>query len=708
MAERSDAGTASASLVRAPRPIYVVACDISVDDDRFRPVITELQPDASLTSFDEDLLPALPALWYAMHLPKTRFEVVDMELPAIRANASESRRHELLLMPARLLKEPTIVDMLCRHGEPAIILCPAQHLEAARAVSSHVGFVLEPAPVDSFSQASLDAHWAALAESWARDWPEGTRLAPKAPVWSPAISRQGSHLAWKNFRRLLGHEREVPPEEDDPYDLAFHQLYARSLAESLTQLEDQGVGPDEAPAAMEELLPRVAATIRIPLAISLPGVSPVYERLVRRAVQAASPVPTTQSAAIVTDAHVADVLALVVGHQAAGDGSMGVVLTDPVPPEAFHALADLERHWTTGAVPAKEEKLRRRLDETMAALWTDELRRVLRSTSQIDAYTNFPIGLLRPPGHTAPLAAQIPIAYRPLNPLTRTLQQQVGADQFADLSEGYTVLVAECINPDDPVGQVSREAWAHLRDDLVGSREPMNVVLEEAVTPAAVRAAVQEHKPEILILSAHGVYPREGNVAGLRIGDDFSLGLDLGPMPPLVILSACNSGPRGGGAVAVTDLLIRQGAIAVISTLVPVRVIHNSVFLIRLLHYINESIAGRENHKTLVDLWHRVQTNTVIIDILYGNPRLSVWGHSEVDGLSPVAAFMGSRSAGRIRTSHLYEDAEAVLLEVAAEQGLRNKVEGWLRRPGYVPESMMYTLVGDPTRIRLHPSELRI
>jgi hypothetical protein len=694
--------------VHAPRPIYVVACDLSGDGEQYEPIITQPQPDLSATAFDEEILPALPALWYAMHLPKTQFEVIDMELPAIRANASESRRHDLVLMPASFLTEPTKTDPLCRRGEPVIILCPAKHLDAAKTASSHGGFLLEPASFDSFSQETLDAHWTALSDKWALDWPVGVRLASRAPVWSPAISHQGSHLAWKNFVRLLGHERLTPPEADDPLDMTFRQLYLRAQTEALTQLEERSVSPDDAPAAMRELMPQVATAIRLPLAISLPGVSPTYERLVQRAIQTVAPGSPSAQSDRVTDADIADVLALVIGHQAAGDDSLGVVLTDPVPPEAFHALADLERHWATGAVRVKEEKLRLRLDDTMAAFWSDRLRTVLRSASQIDAYTNFPIGLLRLPGHSAPLAAQIPIAYRPLNPLTRTLQQQVGADHFADLSGGYTVLIAECINADDTVGQASRVAWKHLRDDMTASGSSMRVILEETLSAEAVRVAVHEHQPDILILSAHGAYRRESNIAGLQIGDQFSLGLDLGPMPPLVVLSACTSGPRGGGPVAVTDLIIRQGAIAVISTLVPVGVTHNSVFMIRLLHYINEAIGAREDHKTLLDLWHRVQTNTVIIDILYGNPRLTEWGHGRVGGgPSPIELFMGSRSAGRIRTSHLYEDAEAVLLEIAAEQGQRDRVEGWLRKPGYVPESMMYTLVGDPTRIRLRPSELR-
>lgn len=709
MVEPADAGLTSDAVVRAPRPTYVVACDISVADEGLHePVIANPGPDMGRTSFDEQLLPALPALWYAMHLPKTRFEVVDMPLPAIRANVAESRTHDIRLVPVSLLQEPSFLRLLRRYTAPTIILCPTEHREAAQAASDQLECVLEPATFDSFSQASLDDHWRELAQSWAAEWPAGIRLLPEAPVWVPNISRQGSHLAWKNFNRLLGIQREVPPELEDPYDMALRILNARTRVESLTQLEDEEVVPSEVPSRMEWLFPKVAATIRMPLALSLMGVSPTYERLVIQGRRAEVEHGASSKDDLVTDEDVADVVSLVVGHQAAGAGSMGVVIPNPVPPEAFHALADLERLWESGRVaPAKDQKLRNRLNDTMSSLWTDRLQLALRSASQVDAYTNFPIGLLRMPGHTAPLAAQVPIAYRPLNPLTRTLQQQLGPDDFTDLSAGFTVLVAECIKSDDPIGQVSRIAWSRLEDVVDPSNSPVKVVIEETLSPAAVRGAIERHRPDVLIVSAHGVYIRARNVAGLQIGDEFSLGLDLGPMPPLVVLSACASGPRGGGVVAVTDLLIRQGAEAVISTLVPVHVHHNAVFMNRLFLYIKQAINGTEDHTTLMDLWHRVQTNTVIIDILYGNPRLMEWGHRAIDGVTPVAEFMGRRSAGRIRTGHLYGDAEAVLVEIAEKQGMKNKVENWLRAPGYIPESMMYTVVGDPTRIRFRPSQLR-
>ena len=57
-------------------------------------------------------------------------------------------------------------------------------------------------------------------------------------------------------------------------------------------------------------------------------------------------------------------------------------------------------------------------------------------------------------------------------------------------------------------------------------------------------------------------------------------------MPPVVILSACYVAPRGSGAVSITDLLLREGAVAVLGTQVPVDVYHNAVLMTRFFYYI--------------------------------------------------------------------------------------------------------------------------
>ena len=179
------------------------------------------------------------------------------------------------------------------------------------------------------------------------------------------------------------------------------------------------------------------------------------------------------------------------------------------------------------------------------------------------------------------------------------------------------------------------------------------------------------------------------------------LGPGFGPLPPVVILSACHVAPRGAGAISVTDLLLREGAAAVLGTQVPIKVTHNATLMVRFLVYIAEVLAGREDHGTLLDLWHRVQVSNAVNDVLAAG-RLGLWGHAaSANQLPVIQEFMNSRSAGRLRHGSVYADTETVLGEIADNQGLGGRVRGWMRQPGYVPESLFYVFAGRPERIYL-------
>ncbi|WMY79410.1 CHAT domain-containing protein [Citricoccus sp. I39-566] len=677
------------------------------------------------TTFDAELVPILPAVWYSLHLPATRFEMLDIPMVGIRESFREKRRHLILLVPSYVLGNQAFLSAVAREGEPILILSDDEHFEEAVAASKKADFALPPVRVSDLNEETLRHHWQLLSDHWGPEWPAGVKLDAFPPQWSSEVSTDGSALPLRRLLKSLGQGQGAERAQNQAgFADAFNLLRWRAISEALAGLEERGVGRQEAELRLDEEIAAVTRRLRVPMTLSLPGVAPRYRRLVHQAAETAMGAgnaalgtneATRQSRirpAETVSADPPEVLKLMVAHNAAGDNSLGLVFPDPVPDDAFVALADLERYWvdsarsTRGAQPRKEARLRARLDQTMQAFWTDETMAAVRSASQIEAFTNFPIGLLRMPGHTAPLSALIPIAYRPINPLTRAFQIEFAPDRVVDLSRGMRVLVVECIPHTDPVGQISRAAWSLAGEELSNQDRSVFVDFVEAANKEEVALAVAAHEPNVLVLSAHGVYDADSNMAGLAIGSEVSMGDDLGPMPPMVILSACHSGPRGAGPVSVADILLWAGARTVLSTLVPVDVRHNSAFMTRLLLYMSESIGGVESHISFLDLWHRVQTNTVILDVLYGNPRLLEWGHSKEKGTPPIVEFMSKRSTGRIRPWRLYEDVEAVLLEIAAERGDETAVRGWLRSPGYIPESMMYTVVGDPSCIRFQSPQL--
>lgn len=711
------------AVVHQPRPIYVVVCHIDGSvDDTYQPVLRGVSPgiDDPETTFDPDLVPVLPAIWYALHLPATRFDVLDLPPMGIRESLREKRRHLVLPVPAYTLQHPLMLAALGQLGELTLMISDDKSFDAASSASEKAHFVLPATRVRDLSEATLQRHWKILSERWSASWPAGVEVDRQPPSWSPVIAANGSALPLGRLLKSLGRsDVSVRTEDQAPLDGALKLLWWRSFLAAQSGLEERGLTTTEAEPLLDAEISEAARRLKVPLTVSLPGVAPRYRRLLsQRARDAMKPSLDSMDKNGAAAPHVSqrgdppDVLRLMVAHNASGDNSVGYVSDESVPDEAFIALANLERYWVDssrsakGIQPEKEARLRARLDETMQPFWSDQMVTAIQSASQIDAFTNFPIGLLRMPGHSTPLAALLPIAYRPLNPLTRAFQLEFAPDRLTDISGGMRVLVIECIPETDPVGKISRSAWSFAARELTQPDRSVFVDLVDASDVGGVSQAIATHRPDVLILSAHGVYDAESNMAGLAIGDGVSMGDDLGPMPPVVILSACHSGPRGAGPVAVADLLLRAGAHAVLSTLVPVDVRHNSTFMTRLLVYMSESIGGSGPHTTLMDLWHRVQTSTVILDVLYGNPKLLEWGHSEAEGTPPVVEFMSNRSVGRLRTSHLYKDTEAILLEIAEDRGEKDAVQRWLRTPGYVPESMMYTVVGDPSSIRFRASSL--
>jgi len=118
--------------------------------------------------------------------------------------------------------------------------------------------------------------------------------------------------------------------------------------------------------------------------------------------------------------------------------------------------------------------------------------------------------------------------------------------------------------------------------------------------------------------------------------------------------------------------------------------------------YLAESIEKREGYRNLLDAWHHVQGSNAVNDVLYGNKGLRNWGlRPDVDGVTVLRRFMETEATGRIRRNHTYSDTEVVLGEIADKQGIGDKVRNWLRRPGYIPESLFYIFAGQPERVHL-------
>jgi hypothetical protein len=652
---------------------------------------------------DRDLVEVLPALWYCLQLPRTYMDVTDWpSAGALLLSHWLSIGHAILPVPVYHFG---IVENIAQY-QKALVFCPDRFLDELTGPSVAAGFMAAPVAFSALSDASLPVHWAAVCDAYGVPVPDDV---PTALV--RRLDLAGVSIPRSQIRRALGLPAGAIVGPEDLSSAAFDVWTQRAHLEALVDLGPDDVGQIELTSA--EVVAYMAKA-RFNLTLTLPGVAPRYARRAYTPEQIAAfgafpqfdptdvwtPTPPASDAAAERAA-----LEFVATHAAVASGALALTMPQ-VPPEAWTQLHMLERHLaeSEGGKPWKVAQLLGRLDAACAPLWSELVVDSLRGASSVRVVGNFPLGLLTPPGHSVPLAGLVPVVQLPATPLTRAVELELDDSQSVDFSAGVRVLVAECIPPDDPVGSMSFDAMTQAAALLTETGSKVVVEVVQTGSVEAVRSAVAEHQPQILMISAHGYYPDDGSVSGLVIGEGLTLGADLGPMPPVVLLSACNTAVRGDGGPTVTDLLRKQGAYAVLGAQVPVNVFQNALLMGRLLVNLSELYAGRVVAESLLELWHHVQSTQLINDILASNRKLHAWSMTPKRGLdAPLIEFMlGIGDQVPLHRATMYQDTLARLLYVAEQMGDLERVRAWLPRR-FVPETAFYQLVGEPERVMFAP-----
>jgi hypothetical protein len=299
----------------------------------------------------------------------------------------------------------------------------------------------------------------------------------------------------------------------------------------------------------------------------------------------------------------------------------------------------------------------------------------------------------------------MPISYRPIVPLTRTLQFELAPIGTHYLKENPRVIICEAIPKSDKTGRLSRDGWTFALD-MLRSDSRIKAEFAEVDSVEDLKDTLRggdDH--DIAVISAHGRVEERSGLAGIVVGGKLVQGPELGNVPKIVCLSACDVSSRGSGLVNIADLLFRQGASVVLAPMIPVDVRRNAMLMVRFFIYISESIEGRTGMRSLDQAWHFTAMSNAVNDITATNASLRRWARGTSPDKSVVRDFMLNRSVGKLRSNHVYQDTESVLEEMARERGILSKWKAWMTH-GYLPESAFYAMLGWPERMVLHDEAL--
>jgi len=266
------------------------------------------------------------------------------------------------------------------------------------------------------------------------------------------------------------------------------------------------------------------------------------------------------------------------------------------------------------------------------------------------------------------------------------------------LRDKLRIVCAECIPKSQFVGRLSRDGWK-LAARAFADHKNVEFDFVEVDSVATLRATLHAKEYDIAVISAHGFYDRRMNRTGIAVGSrEVVVEEELESVPPLVCLAACQVAPRGTGSVNIADLLFRQGALAVLGTLVPVNVRRNAHLMVRFFIYVAETLGGANPFRGIDEVWQFTATSNAVLDVALGARSAADWMWKNRSGRDGISEFMLSRSVGRLRCGHVYADTEAIMQEMATERGKGAAFKAWLTNQGYVPESIFYVLLGWPER----------
>lgn len=645
----------------------------------------------SLHGIDTDLIGVLPALQYCLHLPRNGFDTLNLPISTIiKGHLSP---HNIILIPSFVTAEEATNAGL---PTPTLVICDEESVEQARIFASLKGSSLGIVLCSDLTNELLISHWNQLSQFIQKSTLNKTAPLQVTPRLLSAFERKAL-IPINHLLNQLKMSKQIEATLQSHHFNDRHRLgisiHIRSIVSTLNDFEQQGKTEAELTETIfAEKQNFYYRRLKLPVIISLPGTA---AQLQPRGARSNKPGVAKNDEGFI------EILGL---HRAAARGAY-YIDGKPLPISMFDDLRQLEHHF-------KEESIKKisnhYLLQTMKRLGkhlSDHIGEIgvqaLYRASEITAYTDYPIGLAILPGQEDPLCCTTPISYKPLTPLTRTLQMSIQnrKEHYIGKERGFKVVIAECVLPGDRIYQLSIGAWKKIREQLEGHKD-IEVVYQEAHSINMLKKLLSEQSDaDILVISAHGYY--EEDIAGLCIGEDIWLAAENDfTVPPVVILSACHVAPRGVGAVTVNDLFLRAGARAVLGTLIPVDVRKNAILTGRLFTYLIEAVTNGGQFRTLSEAWHWVVASNAVNEILDSSIRLKKWAITRKNERhSPLEEFMNNKSVGRLRNGFIYSDTVNVLHELAKSDSI--DVKAIVASQGYLPESCFYTWTGSPEEIIL-------
>lgn len=144
--------------------------------------------------------------------------------------------------------------------------------------------------------------------------------------------------------------------------------------------------------------------------------------------------------------------------------------------------------------------------------------------------------------------------------------------------------------------------------------EENDVIIKECFSIEALKTAVEEVKPHLLIIDSHGAYDKESKSSVLFFGSEKLNGnqvIEFQISAPLVFLSACSTAPTYGTIDTIGNAFFEVGALSVTTTYLPISVDSGTILYIRMLNNLKTASNSAIHQNWLAFIAHLLRTSAV-------------------------------------------------------------------------------------------------
>ena len=180
----------------------------------------------------------------------------------------------------------------------------------------------------------------------------------------------------------------------------------------------------------------------------------------------------------------------------------------------------------------------------------------------------------------------------------------------------WNVLIVSAFSPTDPVRKVLPRSLTALRQPI---RDTLRIRFAEVNNELELCETLNSYDGCILIFDGHGQHSEDTGEGTLAIGDDRVNVWTLRGrvrVPPIVILSACDTQAADRSHVTTANGFLASGARTVLGTLLPVGADHAALFIVRLLYRLCEFLPAALETRNVAVQWSEVISGMLRMQLL--------------------------------------------------------------------------------------------